>query len=211
MKKLLIGTSFVLASGGLMAAAMPVHQPMPMGPHGWYAGLGVNMSTVVSETTYSNNSGAEKYKLEKANKGKDIFVGYRLNKYFGNELNYSYFGHRVYKNIATGEKTSTHNNWAVSYDALAFLPLHENFEFFVKGGVDAYNAVGANVRDNSGHDRRAKIKEFGGNFGTGLQFNWRMLGVRAQYTNYETFLTSATQDRYDPANLLSLDVLYRFG
>lgn len=208
MKKLLIGTACVVATGGLMAAAMPVHQPMPMGPHGWYAGVGINYSTIVSET-YTSNNGGTKYWLDRTNAGKNVFVGYRLSRYFGNELNYSYFGHRVYRNVA-GNKTSTHNTWAMYYDALAFLPLHQNFEFFVKGGVDTYHAVTANVRSGT-YDRRAKIKAFGANFGAGLQFNWRMLGVRAQYTNYEAFLTNETQTHYDPTNLLSLDVLYRFG
>lgn len=208
MKKLLIGTACVLASGSLMAAAMPVHRPMPTGPYGWYAGVGINKDATMSETVTSNNTGM-KWTQNKSHPSWQLFAGYRLSKYFGNEMMFSHFGHNQYYN-KPNLKESTYDRFAVSYDALAFLPLHQYFEMFVKGGVDYYYARASNYIAGV-YDKRAKISTFGGNFGAGLQFNWRMLAARVQYTNYEAMMTANTQGIYEPSNVVSFDVLYRFG
>ena len=81
MKKLLIGTACVLASSTLLAGALPAHRPMPAGPHGWYAGIGINHGALTSE---SQGATGTRNKLESSNYGKNIFVGYRLSRHFGN-------------------------------------------------------------------------------------------------------------------------------
>ena len=210
MKKLLIGTACVLASGSLLAGALPAHKPMPAGPHGWYAGIGINHGALTSETQGAGD--VARNKLENSNYGKNLFVGYRLSRHFGNELEFSKVGNRQWK-VGTDTR-STHGTWLLQYDALGFIPLYQvlnGLEFYANVGVDKYYSRGFSA-DGAGavYSKRAKISTFAWNFGAGLQYNWRMLAARLSYTNYENTFRAADLV-FDPSNLVALDVLYRFG
>lgn len=220
MKKLLIGTACVLASGSLLAGALPAHEPMPVGPHGWYAGLGINHGELTSETQNAYNATvAGNNKLEESHPGVNVFVGYRLSQYWANELEFSDVGNRQWKvNAGAGNnhrKQSTHDTWLVQYDALGFIPLYEvlnGLEFFGKAGVDKYYTRGfnADATATATYDKNAKLSTFAWNWGAGLQYNWRMLGARISYTNYENTFRAVDQG-FDPSNLVALDVMYYFG
>lgn len=213
MKKLLIGTACVLASGALMAGAMPYHKAMPAGPHGWYAGAGINYSALLSQHT---GTPAATVHSKDFNPSFNLFAGYRLTRHFGNELMYSHVGHRQWSSQATNAVLeSTHDSWLLQYDALGFIPLNQifpGFEFFVRAGVDYLYTQGfnADAAAAAAYNKSAKLSTFAWNFGAGLQYNWRMLAARVSYTNYENTLRAADQ-AFDFPNLVAFDVLYRFG
>jgi len=184
MKKLLaasaIAAAGLAATGVSFAAAAPA--PMMGVANPWYVGIGVNYPATMTDKI--QDSDGDQLKLNTRGVGGNIFVGYRVNNYFGTELGLSMLGTDKYK-FTAADGTSTNNalklqdQWNVHFVGNAYLPVTDWFEPYAFAGV-GYISSEARVGNNS------LIKEtdngFGLIYGAGLQFNINQFGIRVNYT-----------------------------
>jgi hypothetical protein len=191
MKKLAI---IALASGMAFAAAPAYKAATNLG---WYAGVGLNYYTGMTEDNATIFG--DTIKLDSQNLGWNLFAGYRNTQHFGTELGFSRIGDITYKN-SEGDKYTQKNMWTVSYDANFYMPLVAGFEVFAKGGVDYF----------AGKFENDKLHTFGLNYGLGLQYTYQQFGARVSYTDLQT-LTHNQKDDFNVPNLLNLDVFYIFA
>ncbi len=215
MKKLLIASVVAagVATAGAASAAMAPAPMMTGVTAPWHVGVGLNYaSNLTSKVTHPTTSPS--LKLNNRGLGGNVFVGYRVNKYFGTELGVDILGDNKYKSTDTNGTTNSSyvkltDQWNVNFVGQAFLPVTSWFSPYAFAGV-AYINSEMKQPGNITTDRDG----FGLLYGAGLQFNFNQFGIRASYTRQDLntdYTTIAGLEIPQTKDYISLDVLYRFG
>ncbi len=219
MKKLLL-TSTIAAGIAIAGTASAAMAPAPMmtgvtAP--WHVGVGLNYSSATT-SKFTWTPANDVLKLNKRNLGGNLFVGYRVNRYFGTELGLAMLGNISYQNSHNSGATVYPNavklsdQWNIHFVGQAFLPVTSWFSPYAFAGVAYINSTLKNTTNSN--PGTTNQDGFGLVYGAGLEFNFNQFGVRASYTRQDL-----NTDNHNVAGLqipqpeayLSLDALYRFG
>lgn len=223
MKKLLITSTIAagIAIAGIASAAMAPAPMMTGATTPWYVGVGLNYSsTMTSKITWTapNNAYQDVLKLDKRNLGGNLFVGYRVNRYFGTELGFTKLGDTSYQNShfsgAVIEKNAVKlsSQWNLHLVGQAFLPMTSWFSPYAFAGIAYINSKYKTTTNPT--PGTTNQDGFGLVYGAGLEFNFNQFGVRASYTRQDLNTSNhnaAGLQVPQPESYLSLDELYRFG
>lgn len=213
MKKTLIAAVLAATTAGAFAAAAPVMNAQPSTP--WYVGVGLDYSPV-----WTDNIGSGAFKLKTRGFGGNVFVGYHVNKYFGTEFGVDIVAPNKYSAGAVSNAVQYKNRWNVHFVGNAYLPVNAWFSPFAFAGVAWMN----NRMDVLGVEAE-KYSGLALTYGAGLQFNIQEFGIRLKYTRFDDsqnfhldnvggavpVTAGATVNVPQSQDILSLDVLYRFG
>lgn len=202
MKKLAI----IALAGGMAFAAAPAYKAATN--LGWYAGVGLNYFSALTEDGITPSADvSDQYDLDSQSLGWNLFAGYRNTQHFGTELGFNWIGDLKYKDKSEDVTSKQKCMWALSYDALFYMPLVDGLEVFAKGGADYFSG---SITNSTVSINDVKLHIFGLNYGVGLQYTYQQFGIRAAYTDFQT-VTHNQKDDFNIPNLLNLDVFYMFA
>lgn len=132
MKKLAI---FALLSAGALFSQQTLADANGAG---WYAGGGLGWARVKDTIDLSSTTSVER---DGNNLGGKLFVGYRINEYFGVEGAYSNYGKEKYRFVESGDPISgKFNAEAMTIAATGRLPIGNGFAALGKIGVSRVHA-----------------------------------------------------------------------
>lgn len=202
MKKTLIAAALAVTAAGAFAASAPVMNAQPSTP--WYVGVGLDYSPVATDQILHGD-----FKLNNRGFGGTGFVGYHVNKYFGTEFGFDVIAANKYKGSVKAT-LQVKNRWNIHFVGNAYLPVCSWFSPFAFAGVAWINNQ---VELNSGALHVSKYSGLGLTYGAGLQFNIQEFGVRVKYTRFDasSSVNNVITSNNTAQDLVSLDVLYRFG
>ena len=221
MRKLL---SFAIATAGIAIAGASVAGPHAATSsnhsqvHPWYFGGGINYGPITTDKVEGQFEGSpETIELDHRHPGGNLFLGRRINHYFGTEAGISYLGTDKYhteKNAGVDKDEKLKNQWTLHMVGNAFLPLTKWFEPYAFGGVSyLYGLLEIKHKDNTPAESQ-RYSGFGLIYGAGLQFNYDRLGARLSYTRLNKSSANAQSGgdgAQSPQDYVSFDILYRFG
>lgn len=180
---------------------------------GWYLGGNIGLSFAnIDEDTITQNITDPSYTDDESDLGYKLFGGYQFNKYFALEGGYFNLGKFNYDlSSPTGTASGTLKVMGVNLDALALLPITENFAAFARVGANY-----AQVKDSfsssgslSFSGASPKEKDFNYKFGAGLQYAMTdTVGFRLEAERYR--INDAVGNDGD-IDLFSIGFTYRFG
>ncbi len=180
---------------------------------GWYLGGNIGISTAnVDEQKITQNLTNYSYTDEENDLGYKLFGGYQFNRYFALESGYFNLGKFDYVlSTPTGTVNGNIKIMGVNLDAVAILPITENFSAFGRVGAnyaetrDTFNTTG----DFYFIDYNPNVRDLNYKFGAGLQYALSdTLGVRIEAERYR--INDAVGNDGD-IDLFSVGLTYRFG
>jgi len=180
---------------------------------GWYMGGNIGMSTAnIDEEKITQNLINPSYSDDESDLGYKLFGGYQFNKYFALEGGYFNLG-KFDCSLSTGTGTAEGSIkvMGVNLDAVALLPITEDFSAFARVGAiyaqskDSFGSTGSiTITDASPKESDLKYK-----FGAGLQYAMTdKLGLRLEAERYR--VNDAVGNNGD-INLFSIGLTYKFG
>lgn len=179
----------------------------------WYIGGNIGIATAnIDEEKITRNLTNPSYTDDEEDLGYKLFAGYQFNKYFALEGGYFNLGKFDYAlSTATGTAEGNIRIMGVNLDAVATLPVTENFSVFARAGAnyarakDSFSSTG-NI---SFPDTDPKKTDLNFKFGAGLQYAITdALGIRLEAERYR--IDDAVGNIGD-IDLFSLGLTYRFG
>lgn len=209
MNKTLV-TSVIAAAGIAVSsfsfAGAPTHRAPAANP--WYVGAGLNYNAI-SSMKFSTKMGH--FKLNNSKLGYNLFVGNRLTKHFGTELQFSYIGKQIYKLESNSDyKNILRNLWNIQYDGYLYMPIHQNFDVFANGGLGYLHAI----NDNKGMGSlsvQEKLNTFALNVGAGVQYCYQNFGLRFGYNHYIPQKDINHVNGVQYPDIIKLDFMYKFS
>lgn len=179
----------------------------------WYIGGNIGIATAnIDEEKITRNLTNPSYTDDEEDLGYKLFAGYQFNKYFALEGGYFNLGKFDYAlSTATGTAEGNIRIMGVNLDAVATLPVTEDFSVFARAGAnyarakDSFSSTG-NI---SFPDTDPKKTDLNFKFGAGLQYAITdALGIRLEAERYR--IDDAVGNIGD-IDLFSLGLTYRFG
>lgn len=180
---------------------------------GWYMGGNIGLSTAnIDRDRITQNITTTSYNDDESDLGYKLFGGYQFNKYFALEGGYFNLGKFDYAlSTATGTAEGDIKVMGANLDAVAILPITENFSLFGRVG-----AIYSRAKDSFGTtgtisitDTNPKESDFNYKFGAGLQYAITdAVGIRLETERYR--INDAVGNDGD-IDLLSVGLTYRFG
>jgi hypothetical protein len=191
----LLATTFALAAGSAGAQTRDNDRGGRLGnPEGLYLGLGIGDFSTSLDSDITNID-ANDLDFNTDDDALKAFVGWRFNRFFAVQLDYTDFG-RTNAQLAAGNISADTKGFTPS--AVGTLPLGP-VELFVRGGMMFYdlnvNSNTSNLVDDSGHD-----PVFGAGIGVTVA---KHLNLRAEYERIEI-------NDLDDANAVWLTAAWRF-
>jgi len=180
---------------------------------GWYMGGNIGMSTAnIDQDKITQNLTNPSYTDDESDLGYKLFGGYQFNKYFALEGGYFNLGKFDYAlSTATGTAEGNIKIMGVNLDAVAILPVTENFSVFGRAGAnyaqakDSFSTTGS----ISIADTNPKKSDLNYKFGVGLQYAITdAVGIRLEAERYR--INDAVGNMGD-IDLFSVGLTYRFG
>lgn len=180
---------------------------------GWYMGGNIGLSTSnIDKDRIIQNLPNSLYTDDEKDLGYKLFGGYQFNKYFALEGGYFNLGKFNYAlSTATGTAGGNIKIMGVNLDAVAILPVTENFSVFGRAGVnyaqakDSFSTTGS----ISITDTDPKKSDLNYKFGAGIQYAITdAVGIRLEAERYR--INDAVGNRGD-IDLFSVGLTYRFG
>lgn len=180
---------------------------------GWYMGGNIGMSTAnIDQDKITQNLTNPSYTDDERDLGYKLFGGYQFNKYFALEGGYFNLGKFDYAlSTATGTAEGNIKIMGVNLDAVAILPVTENFSVFGRAGAnyaqakDSFSTTGS----ISITDTDPKKTDLNFKFGAGLQYAITdAVGIRLEAERYR--INDAVGNIGD-IDLFSVGLTYRFG
>lgn len=179
----------------------------------WYIGGNIGIATAnIDEEKITRNLTNPSYTDDEEDLGYKLFAGYQFNKYFALEGGYFNLGKFDYAlSTATGTAEGNIRIMGVNLDAVATLPVTEDFSVFARAGAnyarakDSFSSTG-NI---SFPDTDPKKTDLNFKFGAGLQYAITdALGIRLEAERYR--IDDAVGNIGD-IDLFSLGLTYKFG
>ncbi|MFA6188209.1 MAG: outer membrane beta-barrel protein [Sulfuricurvum sp.] len=180
---------------------------------GWYMGGNIGISAAnIDKDKITQNLTNPSYTDDESDLGYKLFGGYQFNKYFALEGGYFNLGMFDYA-LSTGTGTAAGNIkiMGVNLDAVAILPVTENFSVFGRAGAnyarakDSFSTTGS----ISITDTNPKKSDLNYKFGVGLQYAITdAVGIRLEAERYR--INDAVGNMGD-IDLFSVGLTYRFG
>lgn len=180
---------------------------------GWYMGGNIGLSTAnIDRDRITQNITTTSYNDDESDLGYKLFGGYQFNKYFALEGGYFNLGKFDYAlSTATGTAEGDIKVMGANLDAVAILPITENFSAFGRVG-----AIYSRAKDSFGTtgtisitDTNPKESDFKYKFGAGLEYAITdAVGIRLETERYR--INDAVGNNGD-IDLLSVGLTYRFG
>ena len=182
MKKLILLTA---ASAIALSATAFAATPNTFNP--WYAGVGVNYPA--TQRDGFSDSDNRNYKLHSKTMGYNVFVGKYYNKFLGVEIGINKFGSSTFRDDNDGDisKIKFENAMAYYLDLIGNLPIAYGFSAYLKAGGDYFSNGKIKISDPSASPPEQEsftVSKFTANYGIGLQYMYKNLGARLEYTNY---------------------------
>lgn len=180
---------------------------------GWYMGGNIGLSTAnIDEEKITQNLTNPSYTDDESDLGYKLFGGYQFNENFaleGGYFNLGEFDYSLY--TATGSAAGNIEIMGLNLDAVAILPITDDFSAFARVG-----AIYARAKDSFGTsgtismtDTDPKESDFRYKFGAGLEYSITdAVGVRLEAERYR--INDAVGNNGD-INLFSIGLTYRFG
>ncbi len=180
---------------------------------GWYMGGNIGISAaIIDEDTITQNITNPSYTDDERKLGYKLYGGYQFNKYIALEGGYFNLGKFDYTlSTATGTLDGDIKVMGANLDAVATLPITENFSAFGRVGAnyaqvkDSFNTTGTiSVADTNPEKNGVNYK-----FGAGLQYAITdTIGTRIEAERYR--INDAVGNDGD-IDLYSIGLTYRFG
>lgn len=180
---------------------------------GWYIGTNVGVTTInIDKNKNILNLVNPSYTDDEKDFGYKLYGGYQLNKYFALEGGYFNLGKFDYAvSSASGSLNNNTKVMGINFDAVAILPLRENFSAFGRIGVnyaqtkESFNTAGA----ISVTDANPEYEDVNYNYGVGLQYAiTENIRIRLEAERYK--LDDRIGNSRD-VDLCSIGLIYKFG
>lgn len=197
-----------------LAETYPSPYPCPLG---WYAGLGLSRVALLYDRGTATGFMTEDEEMTNSNIGFNAFVGDRISKYLGFQFGFAYPGKSDGTDNLTGKIVRTYTEMYNTYvEGFVYLPIVYGFELFIKAGpaLQHFESIGGG-NEAGGGSAVYKYTTFDLNYGAGLQYTYKNIGLRAAFnSNYRRMSSRHSEligGQYGARDWVDLDVFYLFA
>jgi opacity protein-like surface antigen len=187
---------------------------------GWYAGLtlGASDANMNADVVAVTGATSTNFVSDQRDPGVQVFAGYRFNRYLAVEGGFAWLGEFQATNQVTAPTTGALNAdirvIGLFVDALAILPIGEQFAAYAKVGVlgsetRTFRSTSGTVTPAPGTNTNASTDEANLSYGVGVQWDFaKNVTLRAEWKRFVD-VGDANTGEFD-LNLYSVGLLFRF-